>query len=80
MHWSEPGKVLHTESLRHTSVQQGLSHLGLQHGDFRTKRGRLHIVQLRAEPFEGSPHETGPSFDFKPEVSVFVEIAAEVLY
>ena len=33
VHRSEPGEVLRTESPRHTCVQQGLNHLGLQHSD-----------------------------------------------
>ena len=71
-HRSELGGVFRTESPRNTPVQQGLIRLGLQQEDFQTNRGRLPIVQLRPEPFESCPHETGPSFDFEPEVSVFV--------
>ena len=69
--------MFRTESPRNASVQQGLDHLGLQHADFQTKRGRLPIVQLWSKPFETCPHETDPSFDFEPEVSVFVDDAAE---
>lgn len=47
------------------------------HEDIQTKWGRLHIVHIRAEPFETCPHETDPYFDFEPEVSAFVNIAAE---
>ena len=78
VHRSEPGEVLRTETPRHISVRQGLNHLGLQHADFQTKRGRLHIVQLRAEPFGACLQETDASFGFEREVSVFVDIAAEV--
>ena len=80
MHRSELGEVSHfrTESPRNTPVQQGLNYLGLQHAGFQTNRGRLPIVQLRSEPFEACRHETDPSFDFEPEVSGFVDDAAEV--
>ena len=78
VHRSELGEVFCAESRRNTSVQQGLNHLGLQHADFQTKRGRLPNVQLRSEPFEACPHETNSSFDFELEVSAFVDDAAEV--
>ena len=79
VHRSELGEVFRVESTPNTSVLQGLNHLGPQHADFQTKRGCLPIVQLRSEPFEACPHETDPSFDFEPKVSVFVDDAAEVL-
>ena len=66
------------KSPRHTSLRQGLNHLGLQREDFQTERGRLHIVQLRGKPFEACPHETDPSFGFEREVSIFVDNAAQV--
>ena len=77
VHHSELGDVFRTESPCNTSVQ-GNSHLGLQHAGFQTKWRRLPIVQLRSEPLKASPHETDPSVDFEPEVSVFVDDSAEV--
>ena len=67
VHRSELAEVVRTESPRNESVQQDLDHLGLQHADFQTNRGRLPIVQFRSKLFEACPHETGPSFDFEPE-------------
>ena len=72
VHRSELDEVFRTENPRDTPVQRGLHHLGLQHAEFQTNRGRLPIMQLRSEPFEAGPHETHPSFDFEPEVSVFM--------
>ena len=77
VHRSEPGEVLRTESLRHTSVLQGLNRLGLQHAYFQTRRRRLLTVQLRAEPFETYPYKADPTFDCQPEASVFVDNAAK---
>ena len=36
---SKLGNVFRSEGPRHTLVQQGLNHLGLQHSDFQAKRG-----------------------------------------
>ena len=36
---SKPGKVFRSEVTRHTPVQQGLNHLGLQHRNFQAKGG-----------------------------------------
>ena len=46
VHRSELGEAFRAESPRNTSLQQGLNHLGLQHADFQTNRGRLPTVQL----------------------------------
>ena len=78
VHRSEPGEVLGTESPPHKYVQLRLNHLGPQHADFRTGRGHLHIVQLRAETFEACRHETNPSLDFERKVCIVVDSAAEV--
>ena len=69
------GKVFRSQGPRHTPVQQGLNHLGLQHSAFQTNRGDRPIMKLRAEPFEACLHETDPLVDFEREVSVFVGIA-----
>ena len=68
---SKLGKVFRSEGPRHTPVEQGLNHLGLQHSDFQAEGGGRPIIQLRAEPFEACSHETDPSVDFEREVSVF---------
>ena len=62
---SDPGEEKRAEGPRHTPVQQGLNHLGLQHTDFQTTRGGRQITQLRAEPSEACPHETDTSSDFR---------------
>ena len=72
------GKMFRSEGPRHSPVQQGLNHLGLQHIDFQTKRGGRAIIQLRAELFDACPHETDSSFDFEREVSVFVDNTGSV--
>ena len=64
---SKFGKVFCSEGLRHTPVQQGLSHLGLQYSDFQAKGDGRIIIQLRAEPFEAWQHETDPSVGFEQE-------------
>ena len=57
VHRSDPGKVLRSEGPRHTSVQQGLNQLGLQHADVQIKRGRLHApLKPLAELFAVSVH------------------------
>ena len=75
MRRSEPTEVLRAEGPRHTPVQQSFNYLGLQHTDFQTKWSGRPVIQLRSEPFEACPHGTDPSFDFEPEVSVFVDDA-----
>ena len=64
-------KVFRSEGPHHTPVQQGLHHLGLQHSDFTAKCGGRPVIQLRAEPFEACPRETGDAVDFEREVSAF---------
>ena len=44
---SKLGKVFRFEGPRHTPLQQGLNHLGLQHSDFQTERGGRLSIQLR---------------------------------
>ena len=68
-------EVFRSEGPRHTPVQQGLNHLGLQHWDFQANGGGRPIIQLRTERSEACPHETGLSVDFEREVSVFVDSA-----
>ena len=65
---SKLAKVFHSEGPRRTPVQQGLNHLDLQHSDFQARRGSRPILRLRAE----CQHETDPSVDFEPEISVCV--------
>ena len=52
---SEPGEVFRAEGPRHTCVQQGLSHLGLQDADFQTIREGRDVIQPRAELSEACP-------------------------
>ena len=73
---SKLGKVFHSKGPRHTPVQQGLSHLGLQHSNFWAKGDGRPIIQLRAEPFEACSHETDPSVNFERDDSAFVDNAA----
>ena len=75
---SKLGKVFCSEGSGRIPIQQGLNHLGLQHSNFRTKRGGQSLIQIRAEPFEACPHETDPSVRFEREDSVFVGNAAQV--
>ena len=70
---SKLGKVFRSDGSRHTPVQQGLDHFGLQHSDFQAKRGGCHIIHHRAEPFEAWSHETDPSVDSEREVSDFMD-------
>ena len=72
---SKLGKVFRSEDPRHTPVQQGLNHLGLQHSDFQAKGDGHPIIELGAEAFEACPHEMDPSIYFEREVSVFVNNA-----
>ena len=56
---SKLGKVFRSECPRHTPVQQGLNHLGLQHSNILAKGGGRPIIQLLAEAFEACSHKTG---------------------
>ena len=71
-------EVLRAEGPRHTHVKQSLDYLGLHRTDFQAKWSGRPIIQHRTEPFEACPYETDPSFDFKPEISAFVDDAAKV--
>ena len=72
---SKLGGVLRPESPRHTPVQQGLDHLGLQHADVQTRRGGRPNKEPRAKPFEAFPPDADPSVDFEREVNVSVHDA-----
>ena len=63
---------------RHTPLQQGLHHLGLQHAEIRQTGAVVISYTFRATPCEACPYETDPSFDFEPEVSALVGNATQV--
>ena len=67
-----------TECPRHAFVEQSLQNLSLKHPDFELKWRSRSIVELSAVLFEARPGESDPSFDFRVDVGVFVDNAAQV--
>ena len=76
LHSSKVVTVSRVDGPRHTPVQQGLNHPGLQRADLQTEPGGRLFVKLWTEPLVACPPESDPSRDFNHEVSVFVDNAA----
>ena len=65
--------VRRVEGPRHTPVQQGLNHLGLQQGDLKAEPGGRYIVELWTEPLVACAHGSDPSLDLNHEVNIFID-------
>ena len=66
------------EGPRHTPVQQGLNHLGVQPADLQAEPGGRRIVSLGTELFVACSHGSDPPLDLDHEVIFFVNTAPEV--
>ena len=66
------------EAPRHTPVQQGFNHLGLQQADLEVELGGRRFVWLWTEPHVACPHEPNPSIDLNHEINVCVDDVADV--
>ena len=72
---SKLGKVFCSEDPRHTPVEQGLNHLGLQDSDLQAKGVVVLSYNSGPDRFETCSHETDPSFEFEREANIFLDNA-----